>query len=368
MGRIEFQGIRKKFTDPSGRDFEALRGIDLSIESGESFSLLGPSGCGKSTLLRILSGLDHPDEGRVLIDGTDVTRLPPEKRSTAMVFQSYALFPHLSVEGNIAFGLKLRKLPSAEIARKVEAMLDLVQLTGLNRRRMDELSGGQQQRVALARVLAIEPKIILMDEPLSNLDAELRRTTRATIRRIQCELGLTLVYVTHDQEEALMISDRLALMRAGQIEQSGSPREIYELPATLDAARFIGQRNILPVFVENAGDGSCRLKMSKDSTESVTFTGMNMAPDHNKDGDQAAVALKGDSLSLAADGWSARVELISFAGAHLEVEASLISNHERIRFAIPSSDPASAKLRRGETVHLAIKPGTGNLYPLSKSA
>lgn len=218
----------------------ALEGIDLKIAAGSFCVLLGPSGCGKSTTLRIIAGLETASAGRVLIDGRDVTDLPPSERGIAMVFQNYALFPHLTVADNITFGLSVRKVPAAESAKRLSETADLLGLTGLLDRKPSQLSGGQQQRVALARALVAQAKVCLMDEPLSNLDAQLRQEMRTELRQLQQRLGLTVVYVTHDQAEAMSMADQVVLLHRGHIEQVASPRSLYAAPATTFAARFIG--------------------------------------------------------------------------------------------------------------------------------
>ncbi|MEM0066581.1 MAG: ABC transporter ATP-binding protein, partial [Sulfolobales archaeon] len=211
----------------------AVDKVSVEIEKGEFFTFLGPSGCGKTTTLRIIAGLEIPDEGRVIMDGADITYLPPHKRDTAMVFQNYALWPHMTVFENVAYGLKVRKYPKEEIRRKVKEVLELVRLEGLEDRYPTQLSGGQQQRVALARALVVEPKALLLDEPLSNLDAKLRIEMREELKRIQKSLNITAVYVTHDQEEAMVLSDRIAVMNRGRVVQIGSPEELYGRPKTL---------------------------------------------------------------------------------------------------------------------------------------
>lgn len=223
----------------------AVDGINLTVQRGEFFSLLGPSGCGKTTTLRLIAGFDPPDSGRVRLEGRDVTHLPPQRRPVNTVFQNYALFPHLTVWENVAFGPRARGLPAADIRRRVAEALAVVQLEPLARRRPHELSGGQQQRVALARALVNRPVALLLDEPLAALDPFLRRSVQGELKRIQRELGLTVLMVTHDQEEALALSDRLAVMRAGRIEQVGTPRQLYDAPTNPFVAEFLGRANLL---------------------------------------------------------------------------------------------------------------------------
>ena len=225
---------------------KALNQVSLEIEPGELFFLLGPSGCGKTTLLRHIAGFYTPDGGTILIGGDDVTGVPPHKRDTGMVFQSYALWPHMTIAENVAFGLQMRKIPKSEIDRRVQKALEAVRMEGRAKSKPNQLSGGQQQRIALARALVVEPRCLLLDEPLSNLDAKLRLEMRVEIRRICKESGLTAVYVTHDQKEALSIADRLAVMRDGIIEQTGTPLEVYRKPANTFVASFIGETNFLP--------------------------------------------------------------------------------------------------------------------------
>ncbi len=229
--------------------------LSLQVGRGRFVTLLGPSGCGKTTTIRIIAGLETPEAGRVLLNGEDVTALPPDKRRVNTVFQNYALFPHLSVYGNVAYGLKVRRLPKAEIRQKVSDILELVELSGFEERRPAELSGGQRQRVAIARALVLDPEILLLDEPLGALDLQLRRQMQRELKAIQLRLGITFIYITHDQEEAMSMSDDIILMQDGRIEQRGIPREIYEHPATEFAASFIGESNILHGDLEADGEG-----------------------------------------------------------------------------------------------------------------
>ncbi|GGM84825.1 ABC transporter ATP-binding protein [Thermopolyspora flexuosa] len=241
---IELEGVRKDFVS-RGEVVRAVKGISLSIAEGEFFSLLGPSGCGKTTTMRMIAGFEEPTSGTIRLHGMDVTDVPPNRRDVNMVFQSYALFPHMNVWENVAFGLKRKKVPEPEIRRRVGEMLEIVGLTGRERSRPRELSGGQQQRVALARALVNRPRALLLDEPLGALDLKLRQQMQLELKRIQREVGITFVYVTHDQSEALTMSDRIAVMNDGAVEQLADPREIYERPATAFVASFIGTSNLL---------------------------------------------------------------------------------------------------------------------------
>jgi spermidine/putrescine transport system ATP-binding protein len=240
---IEMQGLHKRF----GRDTVALDGVDLTIRPGEFFTLLGPSGCGKTTLLRILAGLEEADEGRLRIGGQDITEVPPHRRSVNTVFQSYALFPHLSVRENLAFGLKMRGMAADEREARVARIAEFIRLDDLVDRRVDQLSGGQRQRIALARALVNEPDVLLLDEPLSALDAGLRGQLQVELLRVQKRLGMTFVFVTHDQQEAMVMSDRLAVLNGGIIQQVGPPRDVYERPVNAFVARFMGHDNLYPV-------------------------------------------------------------------------------------------------------------------------
>ena len=243
---VELRGISKIYKDPkTGKDFYAVHDVSLDIAPGSFVTLLGPSGCGKTTTLRMIAGFESPDEGEIYLGGQPINELTPNKRDTAMVFQSYALFPHYNVFDNVAYGLRLRKVPRDEIQRRVTDILALVELSGMEARMTNQLSGGQQQRVALARALVVEPGVLLFDEPLSNLDAKLRVQMRTEIRRIQQKLGITAVYVTHDQSEAMSISDNIILMRGGVIAQMGTPMEIYYRPNSEFVADFIGECNFL---------------------------------------------------------------------------------------------------------------------------
>jgi spermidine/putrescine transport system ATP-binding protein len=261
-GEIQLLDLTKRFADVT-----AVDAIDLAIPGGEFFSLLGPSGCGKTTTLRMVAGFERPTEGRILLDGKDVASTPPHRRNVNTVFQNYALFPHLNVFDNIAFGLRRAKLGKAEIKERVARTLELVQLTGLERRKSSQLSGGQQQRVALARALVLNPAVLLLDEPLGALDAKLRKTLQIELKALQQEVGITFLYVTHDQEEALTMSDRLAVMNAGHIEQFGAPQEVYEDPQTLFVADFLGVSNLMSAEAKGAQNGSCQVVLDSFELE-----------------------------------------------------------------------------------------------------
>ena len=252
VGQVQIVDLVKRFAEVT-----AVDGINLDVAGGEFFSLLGPSGCGKTTTLRLIAGFEQPTEGRVVLDGRDVAQTPPHKRNVNTVFQSYALFPFLTVEENVSFGLRYKNVTKGEARRKAAEALGLVQLEGYQKRRPSQLSGGQQQRVALARALVLNPAVLLLDEPLGALDAKLRKALQIELKRIQREIRISFIYVTHDQEEALTMSDRLAVMSNGRIEQIGSPAEVYEEPSTAYVADFLGVSNLMPAVGE--GGGSVRM-------------------------------------------------------------------------------------------------------------
>jgi spermidine/putrescine transport system ATP-binding protein len=271
-GEIRLIELSKRFAD-----LAAVDSLDLHVPGGEFFSLLGPSGCGKTTTLRMIAGFEQPSEGRILLDGADVAYTPPHKRNVNTVFQNYALFPHLNVFDNIAFGLRRAKRPKDEVRRDVGRALELVQLGGYEKRKSSQLSGGQQQRVALARALVLNPAVLLLDEPLGALDAKLRKTLQIELKALQQEVGVTFLYVTHDQEEALTMSDRLAVMNAGQVEQIGAPRDVYEDPQTLFVADFLGVSNLMDATARGGSDGRCQVAVERFQFEARTggddFTG-----------------------------------------------------------------------------------------------
>jgi len=255
-GQVQLVDLVKRFGD-----FTAVAGLNLQMPAGEFFSLLGPSGCGKTTTLRMIAGFERPDGGQILLDGEDMAQTPPHKRNVNTVFQSYALFPHLSVSDNVAFGLRYKDVSKQEIRQRVGEALELVQLTGFEKRRPGQLSGGQQQRVALARALVLNPAVLLLDEPLGALDAKLRKRLQIELKALQEEVGITFIYVTHDQEEALTMSDRIAVMSQGRVEQVGGPKEIYEEPATAYVADFLGVSNLMDAEAVGAASGGYRVKL-----------------------------------------------------------------------------------------------------------
>ena len=316
MVEVILEGITKKFGDVT-----AAGDVNLTIEDGEFFTLLGPSGCGKTTTMRVIAGLEYPDAGKVIFDGKDVTQLPSFKRNTGMVFQNYALWPHMKVSDNIAYGLNVRKTPKNEVKRLVEETLELVQLGGLGGRFPSQLSGGQQQRVALARVLIINPAVLLLDEPLSNLDAKLRVEMREEIKDLQKKLGITTIYVTHDQEEAMTISDRIAVQSLGIVRQVGTPHEIYNYPVDIFIATFIGRGTILEGQV-HAMDDKVRVMVSGKIICGVD-TSSNLS-----DGDAAMCVMRPENFSLEDPGEAANVlegtvEWEAFIGPYKEVKLNV---------------------------------------------
>jgi iron(III) transport system ATP-binding protein len=314
MEAIRIENVRKVF----GGTVTALDGLDLEIGAGELFFLLGGSGCGKTTLLRCIAGLETPTDGKIFFGETDVTALAPHKREAAMVFQSYALWPHLTVGQNIAFGLEERKVPKAEIKRRVAEALEMVRLGGYGDRSIDQMSGGQQQRVSLARALVVKPRCLLLDEPLSNLDAQLRVEMRREIRRIVKENGLTGIYVTHDQEEALAMADRMAVLSGGKIAQVGTPEEIYRTPVNAYVAGFIGETNLIEGEVMEMHDGFCFVK-----TDGAALIGKITVPGWQaKAGDTATVSIRPEAWRLHKSGGeneiSGKITARSYLGQRIE--------------------------------------------------
>ena len=308
---VRLDHISKIYKDPkTGKDFYAVHDVCLDIEPGSFVTLLGPSGCGKTTTLRMIAGFESPDEGEIYLGGQPINELTPNKRDTAMVFQSYALFPHYNVFDNVAYGLKLRKVPKDEMERRVKEMLELVEMGGMESRMTNQLSGGQQQRVALARALVVQPGVLLFDEPLSNLDAKLCVTMRTEIRRIQQKLGITAVYVTHDQSEAMSISDQIIIMKKGVIAQMGTPKNIYYHPVDEFVADFIGEANFIEGKVLSMDGRDCVVEADGHTVTVETDVPRNV-------GDDAKIVLRPEAIRIGETGLlPCRVELSCFMGSY----------------------------------------------------
>lgn len=313
---ISLRSLVKVFRDGSGNDTRAVDGIDLDIHKGEFVTLLGPSGCGKTTTLRMIAGFEEPTEGEISVFGKRINDIPPFERNMPMVFQSYALFPHLTIFDNIAYGLRIRKVDREAIRNDVAVASQMVNLVGLENRYPGELSGGQQQRVALARALVLKPDIILFDEPLSNLDARLRIQTRTEIKRVQHMLGITAIYVTHDQAEALSMSDKIVVMNSGLIKQVGAPQEIYNRPADSFVTDFIGNANFLDAAIAAVDDGLIRVSIGHEEfvvSAERAYPGVSV-------GDQALVSIKPEAITITDPPGRlvGRVDVESFGGATTE--------------------------------------------------
>jgi putative spermidine/putrescine transport system ATP-binding protein len=350
LGELRLRGVTRDYGTHT-----ALHPLDLTVHGGEFVALLGPSGCGKTTALNCLAGLLPLTGGEITLDGRRVDTLPPEKRGFGMVFQNYALFPHLTVRANIAFGLKMRKLPRAEIDRRVDTVLTLVKLTEQARKHPGQLSGGQQQRVAIARAIVLQPPLVLMDEPLSNLDAALRLDMRGEIRRIHQEFGLTTLYVTHDQEEALSLADRLVVLHEGRVSQTGTPADLYEHPANAHVAAFMGYRNLLHLEVA-AADPRGVLTWGRG----LELRGTPVGDRTPAPGEQVAVAIRPEDIHLAQDtggdgddgarpAVEAVAEIVEYHGRLFHTEA-LTAAGDRIHFTAPT------RLHPGDAVRLTVPP------------
>jgi putative spermidine/putrescine transport system ATP-binding protein len=348
MARLDFEKLTKRYGD-----FHAVREFSLTIADGEFLVLLGPSGCGKTTTLRMVAGFIEPSAGHVRLAGQDVTLLPPWRRNAGMVFQSYALFPHMTVAQNVAFGLEMRKLPRADIERRVEEVLALVRLGGYGGRLPRQLSGGQQQRVALARALAIRPDVLLLDEPLSNLDAKLRQEVRVEIRELQRQLGLTTVMVTHDQEEALTMADRLVVMNEGAVKQVGTQRDLYERPADRFVAGFVGRSTFLAGKVEAPGrfrtDGGLDLSI-KDGTPGPAV--LALRPER--------VEIGPTVLSGLDNRQPGTVEFVSYLGALIDIHVRL-SPADRLVVQIANREGGFAP-EVGQSVHVGWPVSAGLVF------
>ena len=330
---LELKNLKKSFAPGEA----VLQGINLTIRQGEFVTLLGASGCGKTTTLRIIAGLEQPDSGSVWLEGQDVTALEPNQRDVNTVFQNYALFPHMNVADNIGYGLKIRKAPKAEIKKKVKEMLELVQLEGYEKRKPSELSGGQKQRVAIARALANNPRVLLLDEPLGALDLQLRRTMQLELKRLQKKLGITFIYITHDQEEAINMSDRIVVMNQGQFEQIGTPDEIYNHPKTSYVAAFVGNANILKGTVAEKNGHHIKVKLGDEVASIDTEEKVNV-------GENVTVALRGENILLEKNG-----------GLHATVkEKNFAAGQLRVLLTLPNGDEVTAS-RFG--MNADIQPG-----------
>jgi spermidine/putrescine transport system ATP-binding protein len=328
---IEARGLRRIYAQAEG-PVVALDDLTLDIRQGEFFTLLGPSGCGKTTCLRLIAGFEMPDAGTISLEGRDITQLPPHQRQVNTVFQSYALFPHMSVAENVGFGLMMLGQPKSEVAHRVNQMLDLVQMSHLAARKPHQLSGGQQQRVALARALAPKPKVLLLDEPLSALDLKLRKEMQVELKRLQLETGITFVFVTHDQEEALTMSDRVAVMRAGRIEQMGSPRDIYTKPVNRFVAGFIGETNFIEADVKN---GRAMLPGG-----SVPLAGQG----------RVTLAVRPEHVRLGQGTLTATVQQTVYFGTDSHVHLKL--GEVPLVARVPAADPQLQGLKAGDMVAL----------------
>ena len=345
---VRLDHISKIYQDPkTGKDFYAVKDTSLTIQPGSFVTLLGPSGCGKTTTLRMIAGFESPDEGEIYLGDEAINALTPNKRDTAMVFQSYALLPHYNVFDNVAYGLKLRKVPKDEIKRRVMAILDLVELTGMEGRMTNQLSGGQQQRVALARALVIEPSVLLFDEPLSNLDAKLRVSMRTEIRRIQQRVGITAIYVTHDQSEAMALSDQIIVMKNGVVEQMGTPQEIYYHPKNEFVADFIGGANFLRGTMTGRENGNAVIRV--EGHDMPVADRPDMEP-----GREYTIVLRPEAAHLSDEGGvPCRVSLSCFMGSYQNYHVQLGD----IRIALTEYNPQNKRIYNvGEECRLVFEP------------
>jgi spermidine/putrescine transport system ATP-binding protein len=356
LAAIELVGVEKEFATGEVR---AVEHVDLTIAEGEFFSLLGPSGCGKTTTLRMVAGFEEPSAGRILLHGRDMVGVPPFRRDVNMVFQQYALFPHMDVFENVAFGLRRKKVDKGEIKRRVAEALSLVELEGRETRKPRQLSGGQQQRVALARALVNRPRALLLDEPLGALDLKLRQAMQLELKRIQREVGITFVYVTHDQEEALTMSDRLVVMNAGRIEQLGSPRELYEHPATRFVANFIGTSNILTGKLERTGDTWALAGLGPDERVLVADAGQAQS------GQEVELAVRPEKMVLRAEqdpppsgqcALRARVTEIVYLGTSTQYRTVTDGGQAVAVYRQNASAPPGADVLTGQVGWLAWPP------------
>jgi spermidine/putrescine transport system ATP-binding protein len=321
----------------------AVDGLSLDVGDGEFLTLLGPSGCGKTTSLRLIAGFEQPDRGQVLIDGEDMARRPAYRRPVNTVFQQYALFPHLSIRDNIGYGLKKRGADKADVRRRVESMMELMQIPEVSDRRPRQLSGGQQQRVALARALVMEPKVLLLDEPLGSLDYKLRKAMQFELKRIHREVGVTFVYVTHDQEEAMTMSDRVVVMNGGQIEQDAPPEEIYDRPASPFVAGFVGDTNLIDGTVSGSDGGLVRVDLG------MLGTAAGSSPDELRPGQRVTVSLRPSDVEVRPGGSGAQVTDAVLVGSH--VAMSVTAGEQMVRAHVERD----AAVTPGTPVQLSVR-------------
>jgi spermidine/putrescine transport system ATP-binding protein len=359
---IELVSVVKEF-HARGEVITAVRWLDLAIREGEFFSLLGPSGCGKTTTMRMIAGFEEPTQGAIRLHGSDVTAVPPNKRDVNMVFQSYALFPHMSVFENVAFGLRRKQVAKDELTRRVGEMLEIVDLAGRGQRRPRELSGGQQQRVALARALVNRPRALLLDEPLGALDLKLRQAMQVELKRIQREVGITFVYVTHDQNEALTMSDRIAVMNDGAVEHLGSPREIYEHPKTRFVAGFIGTSNLLAGTVTRVDEGSAIIELSPEERIIVPVTDAAPVPGSSLELTVRPEKIELSSIPPAAGGCVVRgtVTEVVYLGTSTNFSVTTAAGADIVVFR-QNSAAAGDLATRGDSVWLSWQPE--HSYPI----
>ncbi|HLX30984.1 MAG TPA: ABC transporter ATP-binding protein [Casimicrobiaceae bacterium] len=353
FSELRLDRVTRRFAGAGGNAFNALNELSLTVRRGEFIALLGPSGCGKSTALNCIAGLLPLSSGTIGLDDTRIDTLPPERRGFGMVFQNYALFPHMSVAKNIGFGLRMRGMPQADVAPRVAKALRLVQLTGQEHKLPGQLSGGQQQRVAIARAIVIEPPLILMDEPLSNLDAKLRLETRSEILRIHRELGRATIYVTHDQHEALSLADRIVVMKDGVVQQIGTPEEVYAQPANIHVARFMGYRNVVDLPIAGERDGHVTLE-----APDMKLVGVRKLP---LDGKRAAVAMRPEEIAIATEPAAsnviaARVDHVEYGGRDSLVEV-VTAGGKRLHLR------SSTKVAAGANVYVHVPPERVLVYP-----
>ncbi|BEU87033.1 ABC transporter ATP-binding protein [Selenomonas sp. TAMA-11512] len=352
---IEVKNLVKEFPNLDGHgSFFAVNGVNIEVPKGSFVTLLGPSGCGKTTILRMIAGFETATSGDIFLNGTRINSVTPDKRDTAMVFQSYALFPHYNVFDNVAYGLENKKLSKEEIKSKVMHMLDLVGLNGLENRSTNQLSGGQQQRVALARALVMEPSVLLFDEPLSNLDAKLRVYMRKEIRKIQQSVGITSIYVTHDQSEAMALSDIIIIMNKGNIEQIGTPQEVYQHPANRFVADFIGSSNFVPAKVLNSQGESVEIDLLGQT--------LTLAANHQSftEGEMVDIVVRPEGVRLSDQG---EVEAEVTSSVYMGHYQEYAVRSQDVELNLEAYDPAGSKIyQAGERVYLQFKPQ--NLHPI----